>query len=124
MSVGSLMLNRVFKTKGFASTATKALITDADLCEAIREVMMGQADDLGGGVWKKRLNQNRHRSIILAKGRCYWVYQFLFAKQGLSNINKSELATFRRLAKVYEGLSPAQIQLLVDRQDFMEICNG
>lgn len=118
------MLNRVFKTKGFASTASKALITDGELCAAIREVIKGQADDLGGGVWKKRLNRNRHRSIILAKGRTYWVYQFLFAKQAQSNISQSELSAFRKLAKAYEGLSAIQIQLLLDRQDFMEICHG
>ncbi len=29
--------------------------------------MLGQADDLGGCVFKKRLNDNLHRSIILAK---------------------------------------------------------
>jgi hypothetical protein len=63
------MVNRVFKTKGFAATASKALITDLALCAAVREANQGQADDLGGGIWKKRLNENRHRSIILAKGR-------------------------------------------------------
>jgi hypothetical protein len=117
------MVNRVFKTKGFAATASKALITDIALCAAVREANQGQADDLGGGIWKKRLNENRHRSIILAKGRQYWVYQFLFAKQAQSNISKSELAAFRKLAKLYEGLSSDQIQRLVDREDFLEICS-
>lgn len=36
---------------------------------AAAAVMKGQGDDLGGGVLKKRLNENRHRSIILAQGR-------------------------------------------------------
>ena len=117
------MLNRVFKTKGFAANAKKALITDAELCCAISEVMKGQAHDLGGGVWKKRLNENRHRSIILAKGRSCWVYQYLFAKQGQANINRSELAAFRQLAKAYEGLSALQVKALLDRKEFMEICN-
>jgi len=30
--------------------------------------MEGQAEDLGEGVFKKRLNKNMHRSIVLAKG--------------------------------------------------------
>lgn len=115
---------RVFKTKIFASAAKKAEIPDADLCEAIKEVMQGQAVDLGGGVWKKRLNENRHRSIILAKGGDYWVYQFLFAKSDLDNIGKKELAGFKKLAKVYEGLSNEQIQLLLKRKDFLEICSN
>lgn len=115
---------RVFKAKNFATAARKAAIPDADLCGALREVMRGQADDLGGGVWKKRLNENRHRSIILAKGRGYWVYQFLFAKKDQGNITQKELGAFKDLAKAYEGLSEVHIQLLLDRKDFLEICNG
>lgn len=115
---------RVFKTKTFAAAAKKAEIADADLCEAIKEVMQGQAVDLGGGVWKKRLNENRHRSIILAKGGDYWVYQFLFAKSDLDNIGKKELAGFKKIAKAYEGLSNEQIQLLLKRKDFVEICSN
>jgi len=59
---------RAFKTAWFAKAARKARIKDDQLCEAFREVLKGQADDLGGGVFKKRLNKNMHRSIILAKG--------------------------------------------------------
>lgn len=114
---------RVFKTKIFAGAAKKAAITDADLCEAVQEVMKGQAVDLGGGVWKKRLNENRHRSIILAKGSGYWVYQFLFAKSDQDNISKKELSAFKDLAKAYEGLNHEQIQLLLKRKDFVEICD-
>ena len=43
--------------------------------------MRGQADDLGGGVFKKRLNDNMHRSIVLAKGGRHWVFAYLFAKK-------------------------------------------
>jgi hypothetical protein len=124
VSMDEPMLNRVFKTKGFAARASKASISDDDLCQAMGEVLRGQADDLGGGIWKKRLNHNRHRSIILAKGRSCWVYQFLFAKQDLSNISKSELLAFRALARAYERLTAAQLQHLLERQDFVEICNG
>jgi hypothetical protein len=59
---------RTFKTAWFARAARKAHIKDSELCEAIEEVMKGQAVDLGGGVFKKRLNRNQHRSIILARG--------------------------------------------------------
>ncbi len=70
---------RAFKTAWFAKAARKAGIGDDELCEAFSDVMRGQADDLGGGVFKKRLNRNAHRSIILAKGGRYWIYQYLFA---------------------------------------------
>lgn len=85
--------------------------------------MQGKADDLGGGVFKKRLNDNMHRSIILAKGRHYWVYEYLFAKNDRDNIDDEELSAFRDLAKNYAGLTDEQIARLVQSQQFQEICN-
>ncbi|MBV4453053.1 MULTISPECIES: type II toxin-antitoxin system RelE/ParE family toxin [Pseudomonas] len=105
----------------FADAARKAWICDSALSEAFGQLLKGQADSLGGGVWKKRLNQNRHRSIILAKGRHYWVYQFLFAKQDQSNISQKDLIWFRAMAKTYEGLNEAQVQQLLDLREFVEI---
>ncbi len=46
-------LTRAFKTAWFTKAARKARIGDPALIAAIREVMQGQADDLGGGVFKK-----------------------------------------------------------------------
>ena len=112
---------RLFKTRRFADAASKAWVCDSELREAFGELLRGQADNLGGGVWKKRLNQNRHRSIVLAKGRHYWVYQLLFAKQDQSNISQSELAGFRSLAKAYESFNEAQIQQMLDLKEFVEI---
>ena len=62
---------RTFKTDWFSKATRKARISDGELCEAVQEAMKGQADDLGGGVFKKRLNKNMYRSIILAKGGRY-----------------------------------------------------
>lgn len=42
---------------------------------------LGQAHDLGGGVFKKRLNDNEYRSIILAKTGEFWVFAYLFASK-------------------------------------------
>lgn len=113
---------RIFKTAWFAKAARKALIDDDELCEAIAEVRKGQADDLGGGVFKKRLDKNRSRSIILAKGGVHWVYEYLFAKKDRNNIDDKELVGFRKLAKVYEGLDDQQIDRLLKDGDFTEIC--
>lgn len=85
--------------------------------------MEGKADDLGGGVFKKRLNDNMHRSIILAKGRNYWVYEYLFAKKERDNIEEDELSAFRDLAKSYARLTDDQIARLVQNRQFEEICN-
>ena len=107
---------RVFKTGGFAKAVKKALIADDELCQAIRQVIKGQTDDLGGGVFKKRLNDNMHRSIILAKAERNWIYEYLFAKKDRENIDLAELAAFRKLAKVYAGLTEKQLALLFDGQ--------
>ena len=84
---------------------------------------MGQVDDLGGGVFKKRLNNNQHRAIILAKGGKHWVYAYLFAKQDRANIVDDELLAFRLLAKSYAGIAEPQLRQLLVNGDFVEICH-
>jgi hypothetical protein len=115
--------SHVFKTAWFSKAARKAHIDDFELCAAIREAMRGQVNDLGGGVFKKRLNDNMHRSIILAKGGRYWVFEYLFAKKDRENIADNELAGFRALAKAYAGLTERQIEQLLHDKDLMEICH-
>lgn len=112
---------RLFKTKRFAMQAGKAWIGDDELREAFSEVLKGQAESLGGGVWKKRLNANRHRSIVVAKGGIYWVYQFLYAKKDQSNISPGQLADVRELAKTYGRLTEMEIQRLLEMKEFLEI---
>lgn len=114
---------RVLKTRWFSKAARKALIKDDELCEAIAEVMKGQADDLGGGVFKKRLNKNMHRSIILARGRRYWVYTYLFAKKDRENIENDELDAFRDLADVYAAKSEEDIAKELAVKELVEICH-
>lgn len=85
--------------------------------------MLGQVDDLGGGVFKKRLNNNLHRSIILAKGDKYWVFECLFAKKDRANIGSDKLLAFRLLANSYAGLTECQFSQLLVNKDFVEICH-
>lgn len=115
------MSPRLSKTKHFAMQAGKAWIGDDELREAFTEMLNGQADNLGGGVWKKRLNANRHRSIVLAKGGNYWIYQLLFAKKDRSNISLAELMELRCLAKVYGAMTDMQVQHLLDTEEFVEV---
>lgn len=115
---------RTFKTAWFSKAVRKARIEDEELCESIQEVMKGQADDLGGGVFKKRLNRNMHRSIILAKGGRYWIYQYLFAKKDRANIEDDELEDFRTLAWSYASLTEAQLTQLLKDKDLTEICHA
>jgi hypothetical protein len=114
---------RVFKTKWFASAATSAGIGDVELCQAIDELKKGQGDDLGGGVWKKRLNNNLHRSIVLTKLKRRWIYTFLFAKNDLENINAKELKAFKKLSKSYGKMSEEKLDESVKVKELVEICH-
>ena len=123
MQTKTKLPTRIFKTAWFQKAAKKAKISDRMLCCAIHQVMQGQADDLGGGVFKKRLHSNMYRSLILAKGGRYWVYEYLFAKKDKENIEEDELIKFRSLAKHYAELSDKQIQQLIENSYFVEICH-
>ena len=107
---------RCFKTAWFARAAKKANIDDDELYEAILQVMQGQADDLGGGVFKKRLNKNQHRSIIVAKGGKHWIYTYLFAKKDRDNINRDELVDFRKKAGDYSNYTDSMIDIFYEQK--------
>jgi hypothetical protein len=123
MSSGPAPHGRVFKTAWFSKAAGKARIADSELCSAIRQVMAGQADDLGGGVFKKRLGKNLYRSIVVAKGGRYWVYAYLFAKKDRANITAGELQDFRELAVLYSRKSEADIAKEQHLGELEEICH-
>ncbi len=114
---------RVFKTAWFSKAARKAHIPDDELCAAIQQVVLGQAYDLGGGVFKKRLSRNLYRSIIVAKGGRYWIYAYLFAKQDRANIEDDELAGFRQLAGLYARKTEDDIAKEMQCKELMEICH-
>lgn len=118
------MKQRTFKTVWFAKAARKARISDKALCKAIEQVALGQADDLGGGVFKKRLNDNMYRSIILAKAGEFWVFTYLFAKKDRANIDEDELGAFRKLAELYRRKSASDLEKEIASGALMEICNG
>lgn len=112
---------RAFKTSWFTKAAKKMHIKDSELSQALHEVMQGQGIDLGGGVFKKKLNNNMHRSIILAKGGRFWIYEYLFAKKDLDNIDDQELTDFKMLAKAYANLTEEQIASLLNNKSLLEI---
>ena len=86
--------------------------------------MLGQGDDLGGGVFKIRMNRNMHRATLLAKAGHWWVFEYLFAKNVRENIAEDELLQFRELVKVCAKLDEKQVQQLIDGNDFVEIRHG
>ena len=119
-----IKLPRVFKTAWFNKAAAKAGISDKELCQAIQEINAGQWDaDLGGNVFKKRLNENRHRSIVVSKNATFWVFSFLFAKADRENISDKELKEFKLLAKLYAEFTKENIFTQLASKNLVEICN-
>ncbi len=85
--------------------------------------MQGQVDDLGGGVFKKRLNKNMHRLIVLAKGGRYWIFVYLFAKKDRTNIDDDELADFKKLAQAYGRMTDSELGAALNQGDLQELCD-
>lgn len=112
---------RAFKTAWFTKAAKRAKIGDAELRKAIQQVMAGQADDLGGGVYKKRLSNNDYRSIVLARGGNWWVYEFLFAKQDQANIAEDDLRDLRNIAKAYAAMTEEQAGIQIAKGDWIDL---
>jgi len=112
---------RVFKTRYFAKQAKGGGIRDHELCDAATELRKGQGDPLGGGVWKKRLDKNRHRAIVLTKVGGFWVYVYLFAKKDRENITPKELRGFKKLSGDYQT---ADFEHMLKNGYLDEICKA
>jgi hypothetical protein len=115
---------RVFKTAWFSKKARAAGVSDADLCKAAKELDAGQGDDLGGNVWKKRLDKNTKRGIVVNKIDDFWLFVYLFAKNDRENIDDRELRDFKKLARDYGNAKRADIDHLLRSKELVEICNG
>jgi hypothetical protein len=114
---------RVFKSKGFARDARKAGIKDEELCKAAKELEEGKGEDLGGNVWKKRLNENRSRSIVATKPGSFWLFAYLFSKNDRENIDQDELEAFKKLSKDLGSKGVAGLEKMAIDGSAVEICN-
>lgn len=117
------LTTRTFKTKKFSKQCYGIGITDDELCKCIVEVMQGKADDLGGGVFKKKLNKNMHRSIVLAKGGSFGIYELIFAKSDRANISSGELVVLRDMAQAYAAMLPLTFFNMIQMEQLVEICH-
>lgn len=115
---------KVFKLSRFAKDAQKEGISDDALCVAIAELNEGKGDNLGGSVWKKRLNANRSRAIVLTRLNEFWVFVYLYAKSDRDNIDADELAAFKKLSADYGMAGASGMDALVAAGKAMEICHA
>ncbi len=119
---------RIFKNKWFARFARKERISDATLCEVVREAEQGNVDaDLGGGVIKQRIARPQqgksggYRSIIYYRqaDKAFFVYGW--SKSERANIDKDEEKEFKRQAKLTLALKDEQILKLLANEIWQEV---
>jgi len=95
---------------------------DKVLSKAIGQGSPWTADDLGVGAFKKCLNDNMHRSLVLVKAGAFWVFAYLFAKKDRANIGDALLA-LRNLA-LYRGKAKADLEAERKTGALLEIDHG
>lgn len=127
MSDGEASL-RIFKNAWFKRFARRKKISDKTLKDAIARLEEGTVDaDLGGSVMKQRIARSGqgksggYRTIIIFKqgDKAFFVYGF--AKSERENIDKDEIAVFKKSATVLLALSNEQINELIQNEGLTEI---
>jgi len=96
----------IYKTKPFHRWARRNEVSDEALCRAVQEVQQGLHDgNLGGPLIKKRVAKNEQgkssgfRTVIGYRTNKMAVFIYGFDKSDKSNIDKSEEAALKKLAK-------------------------
>ena len=123
---------RIFKNKPFARFARKSVISDAELCRAVRDADHGLIDaDLGGGVIKQRIarkgsgKSGGFRALILFRARERAIFVHGFAKNEADNIRPDELVALKKLASEMLAHNEDALRAVVVSGTLMEvICDG
>ena len=113
-----------------ATDLHKAGLTDAALCDAVKEMEQGLIDaDLGGGVVKKRValpgkgKSGGSRTIVAHRKKSHWFFVYGFEKNDRANITDREKVALQKLAADLFAYSKADLDALVAAKNVLEICN-
>jgi len=115
---------RLFGNKPFMRFARKFGVTDRALWNCVQALPDA---NLGGGVYKFRIaragegSSGGARSIVAMKHGERAVMMFGFEKKDLQNVSVKELSAFKKLAKIYLDRSEDEMDLLVAREELVEI---
>ena len=106
----------IYKVRWFSRWARKQGLSDAALCEAVKEMAEGQYEaDLGGHLLKKRIarpgqgKSGGFRTIVATNSEGRWFFVYGFAKNERSNIDDEEEAALKKLAKTLLTMAPAAL---------------
>ena len=111
----------IFKVKAFLRFACSEGISDAKLVEAVERANAGLVDaDLGGGVVKQRVaregqgKSGGYRTILLLKHGERVIFAYGFAKNDRDNIDRNDLAAFRKAAAIFLGFDEAAVTTMIE----------
>ncbi len=127
---GIIKLRRVFKTRHFARWMRKTELTDAALCEAVREMSQGLIDaDFGGGLVKKRVGmagrgkRGGARTLVATNKNNRWFFVFGFEKNERANIDTDELEAMQELAAQLLVRTHEELEIALADGALKEICH-
>lgn len=128
---GIIKIKRVFKTRHFARWMRKTELTDAALCDAVREMSQGLIDaDLGGGLVKKRVGvagrgkRGGARTLVATNKHNRWFFVFGFEKNERANIDVDELEALQELAAELLIRTQEELTLALADGALKEICHA
>ena len=119
---------QVYKSKWFGRWADREDLTDQDLFAAVKEMVNGLIDaDLGGHVMKKRValqgqgKSGGARTLLAFKVGDKAFFMYGFAKNQQDNISAKELKALKAMAKQVLGYTPAQLKVVLNAGEFIEV---
>jgi hypothetical protein len=119
---------RILKIPWFSRFAQKEGIADETLKEIVNLLEKGQFDAvLGSGVYKQRIARSGagksggYRVIIFFKKNELTFFIYGFAKSNQSNVSKTDLDNFRKLANYMLSMTKEQIDAGIKAGKYIEI---
>lgn len=124
-----MAMTRVFKTRHFQRWMRKTELTDAALCKAVQEMVVGLIDaDLGGNVLKKRVGlagrgkRGGTRTLVATNRGNRWLFVFGFEKNVRATISEEELEALQLLATDLLARTGPQLDAAITDGTLQEIC--
>lgn len=121
----------IFKVKAFLRFARSEGIADARLVKAVERANAGLIDaDLGGGVIKQRVaragqgKSGGYRTILLFRQGERAIFAYGFAKNDRDNIDRNELAAFRKAAALFLGFDEVAVRKMTDSGAWSRVETG
>jgi hypothetical protein len=111
----------IYKVKAFLRFARAEGIQDSRLIEAVERANAGLVDaDLGGGVIKQRVaragqgKSGGYRTLLLFRQGERAIFAYGFAKNDKDNIDRNELAAFRKAAALFLAFDEAAVKKMIE----------